>query len=299
MNFKGEVNYSPNTAKKIDIKAIRRVKPNFTKCLFEIKGDYVICSKKVLNKSMWKLNPNTAGIGNELRRKSMSLMSLAAPDLMDGMTSPPAIEPDASYEMMSTWLLNSIFWYYGTESKRNLPSEFNITFIQKDAKVRRSRSEPYFGDTVSFESREMWIKFVAALLQQNHGDGSQKQGRHHGIPATKKPPKPGDITFTPPALVNDDIVEESDENYESDSVIFRDHDTCDGSLVKHISDVEDKPITQLVSKFSMDTDEKESLKQLLSSLSIEKQEIDRRVVSGNYRKPNLSAKIERSCSFSH
>jgi hypothetical protein len=297
IKFYGEVNYSPNAAKKIDIKAIRRVKPNFSKCLFEIKGDYVICSKKVLTKSMWKLNPNTASIGNELRRKSMSLMSLAAPDLMDAMASPPAMEPEASYELLSSWLLNSIFWYYGTETKRNSPSEFNITFITKDDEVKRSRSEPYFGEAVSFESREIWITFVAALLQQNLGGGSQKQGRPHGIPSNKKPPKP-DIPITPQTLLNTDIVEELDENDEFDSVVFRFHDTRDGNLEKDNSEVEDKPIAQIVSKFSMDNDEKESLKQLLSSLSIEKQEIDRRVVSGNYKKPNLSAKIVRSSSFS-
>ena len=44
-------------------------------------------------------------------------------------------------QLISSWLLNNIFWYYGIESKRNSPSEFNITFITKEANVKRTRSE--------------------------------------------------------------------------------------------------------------------------------------------------------------
>merc|ERR1712141_280859 len=129
-------------------------------------------------------------------------------------------------------------------------------------------------------------------LQQNHRDGTQKLGKPHGIPTNKKPPRLEHTSLTSQSLLNTDIVEESED--EKDSVILNSQDECDVNMRMHTSTEENTQITQLVSNYSLDGEEKESLKQLLASLSIDKCEMDRRVVSGNYKRPSLSAKIERS-----
>ena len=303
--FKCEANYSPNTGRRIDKalrdKAIRRNKSNYIKCLMEFKGDSIICSKKAAHRSMWTLSVADSATSETTHRKSLSLMNLAAAPLMDALLSPPADDPESIYEFLTSWQLNEIFWYYGTESKRKSPSRFNITFIKRNSEVTRSRAHPYFGESISFENRRVWIDFVAALLQTKI---SQDRGPPPGIPSGKKPQSP----MKTPSVISD-IEENSSEedifedcvDYENESIEFREKDGYDtqskDSSETGVENTVKLNIGRLVSALSSDKEERHSLKELLSSLSKEKDHIDERITSGSFIDPNERTQKGRSSSF--
>ena len=298
--FSENINYSSNAVKRLDIAPIRRNKSNFQTCLLEIKGDYAICSKRVKNKGKWLLDvPNTASIGEGLHRKSLSLMSLAAPSLVDSITCPPIVDHDITYESMSSWLLNDIFWYYGADSKRHSPNTFNITLVKKDVEISRSRTHPYFGDAISFESQNAMIEFVAALLQVDHGDNIQEKSRNHGVPMNKKPSKQHDhdVLVSPSnSNSNSDIDNLTSDTDQDEYANVFETEEYNGNPEEHRS--EDASVNQLLRKLSINSAEKQSLKQLLSSLSGDKMQIQRQVTSEKFKQTILLAKPKRPSSFS-
>ena len=66
--------------------------------------------------------------------------------------------------------IERIIWYFGAETKRHAPYNFNVTFIMKEEPVERSKERPFFGRTLSFGSRELFIKWVAAMLVAEHNN---------------------------------------------------------------------------------------------------------------------------------
>ena len=69
---------------------------------------------------------------------------------------------------LNTWDIEKIIWYFGCEARRSAPYNFNITFIEKDTVMERSKERPFFGRTISFASREFFIKFVASMIVAEH-----------------------------------------------------------------------------------------------------------------------------------
>ena len=56
----------------------------------------------------------------------------------------------------------------GCEKKRNAPHSLNLTFISKHEPVR-TKETPLFGRVLSFSSRELFTKWLAALLVAEYG----------------------------------------------------------------------------------------------------------------------------------
>ena len=54
-------------------------------------------------------------------------------------------------------------WYIGCDPKRSPPNNLNLTFIPKNGQIR-SKESPLFGRVLSFNSQELFIKWIAALL---------------------------------------------------------------------------------------------------------------------------------------
>jgi hypothetical protein len=71
---------------------------------------------------------------------------------------------------MSSWPIEDISWFLGCETKRHPPYSLNVTFIHRDENVTRSKERPHFGRTISFESREFFIKWIAAMLVAEHAN---------------------------------------------------------------------------------------------------------------------------------
>ncbi|XP_040570761.1 arf-GAP with Rho-GAP domain, ANK repeat and PH domain-containing protein 2 isoform X2 [Lepeophtheirus salmonis] len=69
---------------------------------------------------------------------------------------------------LGTWPIEDIKWYIGAEEKRKAPFRLNITFIEKDVPVCRTKDHPYFGHTISFEHTEDFISWIAAMLVAEH-----------------------------------------------------------------------------------------------------------------------------------
>ncbi len=84
-----------------------------------------------------------------------------------------------SLSELESWDIERIIWYLGCESKRKAPHNLNVTFIDRDPEgasssaaasaLERSRERPYFGRTISFSSRELFVKWIAAMLVAEHG----------------------------------------------------------------------------------------------------------------------------------
>ena len=65
---------------------------------------------------------------------------------------------------IGSWPIEEILWFFGSETKRKPPFNYNVTFIERGKAVERSKDQPHFGRTVSFESREFFIKWIATML---------------------------------------------------------------------------------------------------------------------------------------
>ena len=93
------------------------------------------------------------------------------------------------------------------------------------------------------------------------------------------------------------------EDFEVDkqSIEFRENNECDGHS-KSISEDENRSavrlnIGHLVGSMAIDNEEKDSLKQLLTSLSEEKEHIEDRIHSAKFLNPDIYKHRDRSCSF--
>jgi len=68
---------------------------------------------------------------------------------------------------LGAWPVEEMSWYLGSEPKRSAPFNLNITFILKNEEVR-NKEQPLFGRVLSFSSRELFVKWIAALLVAEH-----------------------------------------------------------------------------------------------------------------------------------
>lgn len=69
---------------------------------------------------------------------------------------------------LDSWDIEKIIWYFGCEMRRQAPFNFNITFIEKEVIEERSKDKPFFGRTISFGNRELFVKWVAAMMVAEH-----------------------------------------------------------------------------------------------------------------------------------
>jgi hypothetical protein len=78
-----------------------------------------------------------------------------------GNSAPSTVE-------VGSWPIEEICWYLGCESKRKAPFNLNVTFIDRGQPVERTKDRPHFGRTISFESREFFVKWIASMLVAEH-----------------------------------------------------------------------------------------------------------------------------------
>ena len=71
---------------------------------------------------------------------------------------------------LASWPIEDLSWYLGSEPKRQAPFSFNMTFILRSDNVIRSKERPHFGRTISFESRESFIRWIAAMMVAEHAN---------------------------------------------------------------------------------------------------------------------------------
>ena len=88
-----------------------------------------------------------------------------------GSATPATVE-------IGSWPIEDICWYLGCESKRRAPYNLNVTFIERGKPVERSKEHPHFGRTISFESREFFIKWIASMLVAEHAYNVKKNVIH-------------------------------------------------------------------------------------------------------------------------
>ena len=74
---------------------------------------------------------------------------------------------------VDSWPIEDIWWYFGCEPKRQAPFHFNLTFISKQENVERNKDRPYFGNTISFETRDLFTRWIAAMLVSEHSSDLQ------------------------------------------------------------------------------------------------------------------------------
>ncbi len=64
---------------------------------------------------------------------------------------------------LASWPIEDVSWFLGCETKRHPPHSLNMTFILRGHQSNCARSS-FFGRTISFESRDFYIKWIAAML---------------------------------------------------------------------------------------------------------------------------------------
>ena len=305
--FSAEVNYSPNSKKIIDIMSIGRNKTNFERCRVEVKGGFIVLYKNASEKGRWRIagthtnSPYSTNSGRTPMNKriSTSMLMLSNPFSMDSNTDPlPANIDGDDYEEITKWPLQNVIWYYGIETKRaDSSSKYNITFIEKDQEIPRSRSHPYFGEAISFENSNTLIKFISALIQADHGDDNQNPVRALGVPLAEKPsipyPEIGDPSNT---TLGSNVSLEICDDGPSQLTDFP-KDEVDGFATNR-GKQEDDAIDVVLKKLSIDDEEKHSLKQLLQSLSTENFRVDHRIASEKHSDLHLERRAKRPSSFS-
>ena len=291
--FSAEVNYSPNSKKIIDIMSIGRNKTNFERCRVEVNGGFIVLYKNVSEKGRWRIaGPHsnspystTPGRIPLNKRKSTSMLL-------------PTNNDCDNDEEIAKWPLRKVIWYYGIETKRAASSsKYNITFIEKDEEIPRSRSHPYFGEAISFENSNTLIKFISALIQADHGDDSQNPGRVLGVPLAQKPSIPNPEIDDPSDTTLDSKVplEICDDGQSQPTDSWKDE--VDGPATNH-GKQKDESIDHVLKKLSIDDEEKHSLKQLLQSLSTENFIINPRIASEKYGDLHLERRAKRPSSVS-
>ena len=67
-----------------------------------------------------------------------------------------------------SWPIEEIWWYFGCEQRRQPPHRLNLTFFEKTRSMERTKSQPLFGNVISFEDRDLFVKWVAAMLVAQH-----------------------------------------------------------------------------------------------------------------------------------
>ena len=77
---------------------------------------------------------------------------------------------NSSLREIDSWPIEDIWWYFGCEPKRQTPFHFNLTFINKIDNVERNKDHPHFGTTISFENRDLFTKWVAAMLVSEYSN---------------------------------------------------------------------------------------------------------------------------------
>ena len=131
----GEAYYSANDRKRIDISALRINKNDVKKLDFKVRGGYLMCLKKmedIKRKSSFKWSNTSikrSAVG-QLKKtwKSASLINIATAPLSNEV----AQSSTTSQQLVTSWTVKDIWWYYGAESKRELPTEFKIVVIPKN-----------------------------------------------------------------------------------------------------------------------------------------------------------------------
>jgi len=218
---------------------------------------------------------------------------------MDSNTNPlPTNNYGDNDEEIAKWPLRKVIWYYGIETKRAASSsKYNITFIEKDEEIPRSRSHPYFGEAISFENTNTLIKFISALIQADHGDDNQNPGRDLGVPLAEKPSiHNAEFDDTSDTTLGCTVSLEFCDDGPSQLTVFP-KDEVDGFATNR-GNQEDDAIDVVLKKLSIDDEEKHSLKQLLQSLSTENFRVDHRIASEKHSDLHLERRAKRPSSFS-
>ena len=99
---------------------------------------------------------------------------------------------------------------------------------------------------------------------------------------------------------NEDVFEDCQDS-DDQSIELREKDYCDGYSKSSSEDdyrtTVKLNIGRLVGSMTIGNEKRHSLKELLTSLSEEKEHIEDRMKSGSFLKPNTCRYKERSCSF--
>lgn len=69
---------------------------------------------------------------------------------------------------LGLWNIEDITWYFGHETKRQPPSKWTITFIQKSEIPNRTKHSPYFGNVLVWNDPTSRAEWLAGMLKAEH-----------------------------------------------------------------------------------------------------------------------------------
>ena len=69
---------------------------------------------------------------------------------------------------MASWPIEDVWWYFGCERSRRPPHRLNVTFFDRQESMERTKAKPLFGNVISIEKKNDFVKWVAAMLFSEH-----------------------------------------------------------------------------------------------------------------------------------
>ncbi|XP_074649820.1 arf-GAP with Rho-GAP domain, ANK repeat and PH domain-containing protein 1-like isoform X2 [Tubulanus polymorphus] len=87
--------------------------------------------------------------------------------------------------VISSWNVEDLLVYVGTEHKRSPPTKYCFTFVEKLERVIKSRDSPFFGRTIACNNAEEFYKWLAGMISAQHPGGLYPEG-HTTIPNVRR-----------------------------------------------------------------------------------------------------------------
>lgn len=132
-------------------------------CEEDRRDNYLLLKKNILYEEAIHQTSSTFSVFGEaffadLKMKSFKKVNLSMSNARLTLSKNEDIE-------IASYPIEDLAWYLGCEAKRHSPHSLNMTFIHpKQESVVRCKDRPFFGRTISFESRDFYIKWIAAML---------------------------------------------------------------------------------------------------------------------------------------
>jgi len=69
--------------------------------------------------------------------------------------------------------IEDIVWYAGSDPKRNVPSQWCFSIMQKSCSVNRTKEEPYYGWVICCSNEQDLYRLIGALVRNEYPEGVQ------------------------------------------------------------------------------------------------------------------------------
>jgi hypothetical protein len=128
-----------------------------------------------LNMSLSRISTIPFSLFNELRFSDLNCGKTYKKVLFEFAGAKLSAYRDAkASKVVGAWNIEEIVWYLGAEKKRNSPTPYSFTFIDKNMPIERNKeNHMLIGRTVCCHSEEEYFRWIAGMIIAEHPTGLQ------------------------------------------------------------------------------------------------------------------------------